>query len=106
VVDDSHSTGVLGKTGRGTAEHFGMLGQIDIITSTLGKALGGAAGGFVAGSAALCDYLTQRGRPQLFSNALPTTVAGARWPRSGFSRPTRKRVTVPPGERRDTSGSA
>jgi glycine C-acetyltransferase len=77
VVDDSHSTGVLGQTGRGTAEHFGMLGQIDVITSTLGKALGGAAGGFVAGSEALCDYLTQRGRPQLFSNALPTTVAGS-----------------------------
>jgi glycine C-acetyltransferase len=77
VVDDSHSTGVLGPTGRGTAEHFGMVGQIDVITSTLGKALGGAAGGFVAGSEALCDYLTQRGRPQLFSNALPTTVAGS-----------------------------
>ena len=69
VVDDSHSTGVLGKTGRGTAEHFDMLGDVDVITSTLGKALGGAAGGFVAGSEALCDYLTQRGRPQLFSNA-------------------------------------
>ncbi len=77
VVDDSHSTGVLGRTGRGTAEHFGMVGQVDIITSTLGKALGGAAGGFVAGSAALCDYLTQRARPQLFSNALPATVAGS-----------------------------
>ena len=71
VVDDSHATGVLGPTGRGTAEHFGMVGQVDIITSTLGKALGGAAGGFVAGSAATCDYLTQRARPQLFSNALP-----------------------------------
>jgi glycine C-acetyltransferase len=77
VVDDSHSTGVLGRTGRGTAEHFGMLGEIEVITSTLGKALGGAAGGFVAGSAALSDYLTQRGRPQLFSNALPATVAGS-----------------------------
>jgi glycine C-acetyltransferase len=77
VVDDSHATGVLGATGRGTAEHFGMLGQIEVITSTLGKALGGAAGGFMAGSEALCDYLTQRGRPQLFSNALPTTVAGS-----------------------------
>jgi glycine C-acetyltransferase len=74
-VDDSHSTGVLGKTGRGTAEHFGVLGEVDVITSTLGKALGGAAGGFVAGSAALADYLTQRSRPQLFSNALPPTVA-------------------------------
>jgi glycine C-acetyltransferase len=77
VIDDSHATGVLGTTGRGTAEHYGMLGQVDVITSTLGKALGGAAGGFVAGSEALCDYLTQRGRPQLFSNALPCTVAGS-----------------------------
>ena len=77
VVDDSHGTGVLGARGRGTAEHFGMLGEVDIITSTLGKALGGAAGGFVAGSAAICDYLTQRARPQLFSNALPPTVAAS-----------------------------
>jgi glycine C-acetyltransferase len=77
VLDDSHATGVLGATGRGTAEHFGVLGEVDVITSTLGKALGGAAGGFVAGSEALCDYLTQRGRPQLFSNALPCTVAGS-----------------------------
>src|SRR5690348_8394853 len=77
LVDDSQATGVLGKTGRGTAEHFGVLGEIDVITSTLGKALGGAAGGFVAGSAALTDYLTQRSRPQLFSNALPPTVASS-----------------------------
>jgi glycine C-acetyltransferase len=77
VVDDSHATGVLGPTGRGTAEHFGLIGDVDIITSTLGKALGGAAGGFVAGSAAVCDYLTQRARPQLFSNALPPTVAAS-----------------------------
>jgi glycine C-acetyltransferase len=77
VVDDSHATGVLGQQGRGTAEHFGVLGEVDIITSTLGKALGGAAGGFVAASAALCDYLTQRARPQLFSNALPPTVAAS-----------------------------
>jgi glycine C-acetyltransferase len=77
VVDDSHGTGVLGKHGRGTAEHFGVLGEVDIITSTLGKALGGAAGGFVAASAAVCDYLTQRARPQLFSNALPPTVAAS-----------------------------
>ncbi|HXF96688.1 MAG TPA: glycine C-acetyltransferase [Gemmatimonadales bacterium] len=77
AVDDSHATGVLGPHGRGTAEHYGMLGQIDIITSTLGKALGGAAGGFTAGPAALTDYLTQRSRPQLFSNALPPAVAGS-----------------------------
>ena len=75
AMDDSHATGVLGKTGRGTAEHFGVLGEVDVITSTLGKALGGAAGGFVAGSAALCDTLIQSSRPQLFSNALPPTVA-------------------------------
>jgi glycine C-acetyltransferase len=77
IVDDSHATGVLGRTGRGIAEHFGVLGEVDVITSTLGKALGGAAGGFVAGSSALCDYLTQRSRPQLFSNALPPTVAAS-----------------------------
>jgi glycine C-acetyltransferase len=77
VVDDSHATGVLGTYGRGTAEHYGMLGEVDVITSTLGKALGGAAGGFVAASGAVCDYLTQRARPQLFSNALPTTVAAS-----------------------------
>ncbi len=76
-IDDSHATGVLGKEGRGTPEHFGLHGQVDIITSTLGKALGGAAGGFVAGSSALCDYLMQRARPQLFTNALPPTVAAS-----------------------------
>ena len=77
VVDDSHGSGVLGATGRGTAEHCGVFGQVDVITSTLGKALGGAAGGFTAGPAALADYLTQRSRPQLFSNALPPTVAAS-----------------------------
>jgi glycine C-acetyltransferase len=75
IVDDSHGTGVMGATGRGVAEHFGLLGQIDVITSTLGKALGGAAGGFVASSAEVCEMLAQRSRPQLFSNALPPTVA-------------------------------
>jgi len=77
AVDDSHATGVLGKAGRGSPEHCGMLGEIDVITSTLGKALGGAAGGFTAGALALTDYLTQRSRPQLFSNALPPTVAAS-----------------------------
>jgi glycine C-acetyltransferase len=75
VVDDSHGTGVMGKTGRGTIEHYGLEGQIDVITGTLGKALGGAAGGFVAGSHALIETLIQKSRPQLFSNALPATVA-------------------------------
>ncbi len=77
VMDDSHATGVLGATGRGTAEHYGVVGEVDIITSTLGKALGGAAGGFIAGPASLCDMMTQRSRPQLFSNALPPTVAAS-----------------------------
>ncbi|MEP7067329.1 MAG: glycine C-acetyltransferase [Gemmatimonadota bacterium] len=77
VMDDSHATGVLGATGRGTAEHCGVLGDVDVITSTLGKALGGAAGGYTAGPASLTDYLTQRSRPQLFSNALPPTVAAS-----------------------------
>jgi glycine C-acetyltransferase len=77
AVDDSHATGVLGATGRGTAEHHGLIGEVEIITSTLGKALGGAAGGFTAGSEALVDYLIQRSRPQLFSNALPPTVAAS-----------------------------
>jgi glycine C-acetyltransferase len=77
IVDDSHGTGVMGATGRGTIEHFGLEGRIDIVTGTLGKALGGAAGGFVAGSAALVDTLVQRSRTQLFSNALPATVAAS-----------------------------
>jgi glycine C-acetyltransferase len=77
VMDDSHATGVLGETGRGTAEHFGVVGEVDVITSTLGKALGGAAGGFIAGPSALVDMMTQRSRPQLFSNALPPTVAAS-----------------------------
>jgi glycine C-acetyltransferase len=77
ILDDSHGTGVMGPHGRGTAEHFGVEGQIDIITGTLGKALGGAAGGYVAGSKTLVDYLSQVSRPQLFSNALPATIAAS-----------------------------
>jgi glycine C-acetyltransferase len=75
LVDDSHGVGVVGATGRGVAEHFGVLGQVDVITGTLGKALGGAAGGYVAATGEVCDLLAQRSRPQLFSNALPPTVA-------------------------------
>jgi glycine C-acetyltransferase len=75
IVDDSHGVGVLGATGKGTVEHFGLLGEVDVITGTLGKALGGAAGGYVAASEEVCDILAQRSRPQLFSNALPPTVA-------------------------------
>ncbi len=76
VVDDSHGTGVMGETGRGTHEHYGMSGSdIDIFTGTLGKALGGGAGGYVAGKREAVELLIQRGRPTLFSNALPVTVA-------------------------------
>ena len=75
VVDDSHGIGVLGAAGRGTPEHFGILGEVDVVTGTLGKALGGAAGGFVAASERLIELLVQRARPSLFSNALPATVA-------------------------------
>jgi glycine C-acetyltransferase len=77
ILDDSHGVGVMGKHGRGTAEHFNVEKDIDIVTGTLGKALGGAAGGYVAGSKALIEYLNQVSRPQLFSNALPATIAGS-----------------------------
>jgi len=77
ILDDSHGTGVMGTHGRGTAEHFGVEGRIDIVTGTLGKALGGAAGGYVAGSKTVIDYLSQVSRPQLFSNALPATIAAS-----------------------------
>ena len=77
VVDDSHATGILGATGRGTPEHFGVLNRVDIITSTLGKTLGGAAGGFTVGRADVIEYLRQRSRPYLFSNALPPPIVMA-----------------------------
>lgn len=75
VVDDSHGTGVLGKRGRGTMEELGVHGEVDAVTGTLGKALGGAVGGFVAGPSAVVEILRQRSRPYLFSNALPPMVA-------------------------------
>ena len=78
AIDDSHATGVLGETGRGTPEHFGMHGEVDIITSTLGKALGGMAGGFTAASETVVEYLIQNSRTQLFTNAVPPhSCAGA-----------------------------
>lgn len=77
VVDDSHGHGVMGATGRGTHEHYDMIGQVDVFTGTLGKALGGGAGGFIAGSKDLVELIVQRGRPTLFSNALPVTVAAS-----------------------------
>jgi glycine C-acetyltransferase len=75
VVDDSHGTGALGERGRGTMEELGVHGQVDIVTGTLGKALGGAVGGFVTGPGPVVEILRQRSRPYLFSNALPPMVA-------------------------------
>jgi glycine C-acetyltransferase len=77
MVDDSHATGFMGKTGRGTPEHCGVLGRIDVLTTTFGKALGGASGGCIAGSRETIALLRQRSRPYLFSNTLPPVVAGA-----------------------------
>jgi glycine C-acetyltransferase len=76
-VDDSHSTGVLGESGRGTPEHCGVHGKIDVISGTLGKALGGANGGFIAGKKVLVDYLRQKSRPYTFSNSLPPAIVCA-----------------------------
>jgi len=75
MVDDSHCTGFIGKTGRGTAEQFGVQARVDVITSTMGKAMGGASGGFTSGRQALIDMLRQRSRPYLFSNTLPPPIA-------------------------------
>lgn len=75
MVDDSHAVGFLGKTGRGSVEHCGVLGRVDIITGTLGKALGGASGGYTSGRREVIDWLRQRSRPYLFSNALAPVIA-------------------------------
>lgn len=77
MIDDSHSSGFLGKTGRGTHEHCGVMGRIDIITGTLGKALGGASGGFTSGRKEIIEMLRQRSRPYLFSNSLAPSITGA-----------------------------
>ena len=77
MVDDCHGSGFLGKTGRGSLEHAGVLGRVDIVTGTLGKALGGASGGFTTGRAAIIELLRQRSRPYLFSNTLAPSIAAA-----------------------------
>jgi len=77
MVDDSHASGFVGKTGRGSIEHANVIGRVDIITSTLGKALGGAAGGFTSGRKEIIDMLRQRSRPYLFSNSVPPPIVGA-----------------------------
>jgi glycine C-acetyltransferase len=77
MVDDCHATGFLGATGRGSTEHAGVMGRVDIVTGTLGKALGGALGGFTSGRREIIALLRQRSRPYLFSNSLPPSVVGA-----------------------------
>src|ERR1700710_710248 len=77
MIDESHCSGFMGKTGRGTHEHKGVMGKIDIITGTLGKALGGASGGFTSGRKEIIDMLRQRSRPYLFSNTLAPSITGA-----------------------------
>jgi glycine C-acetyltransferase len=77
MIDESHSSGFLGKTGRGTHEYRGVMGRIDIITGTLGKALGGASGGFTSGRKEIIEMLRQRSRPYLFSNSLAPSITGA-----------------------------
>jgi glycine C-acetyltransferase len=77
MVDDSHAVGFVGKTGRGTHEHCGVMNRVDIITGTLGKALGGASGGYTSGRKEIVEFLRQRSRPYLFSNTLPPPIAGA-----------------------------
>ena len=77
MVDDSHATGFIGRTGRGSAEHYGVMGDIDIFTSTLGKALGGASGGFTTGNKEIISLLRQRSRPYLFSNTVAPSIVSA-----------------------------
>jgi glycine C-acetyltransferase len=77
MIDEAHATGFMGRTGRGTHEHHGVMGRIDIITGTLGKALGGAMGGFTSGRREVIEILRQKSRPYLFSNALAPSIAGA-----------------------------
>ena len=77
MIDDSHATGYLGRTGRGTAEYYGLLGKIDIITTTFGKALGGASGGCISGRREIVEFMRQRSRPYLFSNSVAPAVIGA-----------------------------
>ena len=77
MVDDSHATGFMGERGRGTHEHCGVMGRVDILTGTLGKALGGASGGYISSRREVVEWLRQRSRPYLFSNSIPPVVAAA-----------------------------
>jgi glycine C-acetyltransferase len=105
MVDDSHATGFVGKTGRGTPEHRGVMARIDVITSTLGKALGGASGGFTSGRREMIDLLRNRSRPYLFSNTLaPPIVAGSIEALALLSESTALRDTLEHNTRRFRDG--
>jgi glycine C-acetyltransferase len=96
VVDDSHATGFVGEHGRGTGEYFGV--KPDAVTSTLGKALGGACGGFIGGKKVLVDWLRNSSRPYLFSNSLAPSLAAERWRRSTLSNPAGAQLRARLGE--------
>ncbi len=105
MVDDSHATGFVGKTGRGSIEHRGVMGRVDVITSTLGKALGGASGGFTSGRKEIIDLLRNRSRPYLFSNTLaPPIVAGSLAALALISESTALRDTLEHNARRFRDG--
>ena len=99
MVDDSHATGFIGPTGRGSAEHHGVQSEIDIFTSTLGKALGGGTGGFTSAKRPVIDLLRQRSRPYLFSTITPVAAAGIK----GRVCRGRRAATAPPGQRRHSA---
>jgi len=98
MVDDSHATGFMGKHGRGTHEHHGVLGRVDILTGTFGKALGGASGGYTSGRKPVIDLLRQRSRPYLFSNSLCPTVAAASLAALEILKESTRGFTVAEGE--------
>ena len=87
MVDDSHATGFIGASGRGTHELRGVIGRVDILTGTLGKALGGASGGYTSGRKEIIAWLRQRSRPYLFSNSIPPFIAAASFESSICSKP-------------------
>jgi glycine C-acetyltransferase len=107
MVDDSHATGFVGRTGRGSIEHCGVMDRVDIVTSTFGKALGGATGGFTAGRAEIVEILRQRSRPYLFSNTVaPTVVAASLAVLEALSSTTELRDRVMENARRFRDGMA
>ncbi len=98
MVDDAHCTGFLGKTGRGSHEYCNVMGRVDIITSTLGKALGGASGGFTSGRKEIIELLRQRSRPYLFSNTLAPIDRGATLARARLALPEHRAARQADGQ--------